>query len=197
MWGRWPSPEAGVRQGPRRPAALLAGLALAFIVLALLVAPTGAHAEGIPPEYKPMVLRPSGMPQAHEFDLTAPLERARKEGKRLYIFLGAHDCPYCRRYEAFLKAHATELVPHFSPYLVVDLRSELMVQPRTLRLRIGNRSWSYTEFQHDIGDERERLLVYPNVWLLDANARPLMQMPAGTGTFETVDEQLEILRLEN
>ena len=26
--------------------------------------------------------------------------------------------------------------------------------------------------------------------------KPLMQMPAGTGTFETVPEQLEILRLE-
>ena len=32
--------------------------------------------------------------------------------------------------------------------------------------------------------------------LLDANGKPLMQMPAGTGTFETVPEQLEILRLE-
>ena len=47
------------------------------------------------------------------------------------------------------------------------------------------------------GDERARALVYPSVWLLDAAAKPLMQMPAGSGTFETVPEQLEILRLEN
>ena len=40
------------------------------------------------------------------------------------------------------------------------------------------------------------MLVYPSVWLLDSNAKPLMQMPAGTGTFQTVDEQIEILRLE-
>ena len=40
------------------------------------------------------------------------------------------------------------------------------------------------------------MLVYPSVWLLDPDAKPLMQMPAGTGTFETVPEQLEILRLE-
>ena len=53
-----------------------------------------------------------------------------------------------------------------------------------------------SEFQRSIGDERARQLVYPSVWLLDANAKPLMQMPAGTGTFETVPEQLEILRLE-
>ena len=34
------------------------------------------------------------------------------------------------------------------------------------------------------------------VWLLDQDAKPMMQMPAGTGTFQTVPEQLEILRLE-
>jgi hypothetical protein len=59
------------------------------------------------------------------------------------------------------------------------------------------KSLPYAEFQRSIGDERERQLVYPSVWLFDsANAKPLMQMPAGTGTFETVPEQLEILRLE-
>ncbi len=47
-----------------------------------------------------------------------------------------------------------------------------------------------------IGDERARMLVYPSVWLLDDKLKPLMQMPAGTGTFQTVPEQLEILRLE-
>jgi len=39
------------------------------------------------------------------------------------------------------------------------------------------------------------LLVYPSVWLLDTEVKPLMQMPAGTGTFQTVPEQLEILNL--
>ena len=39
------------------------------------------------------------------------------------------------------------------------------------------------------------MLVYPSVWLFDQQLKPLMQMPAGTGTFETVDEQLEILHL--
>ena len=40
------------------------------------------------------------------------------------------------------------------------------------------------------------MLVYPPVWLFEAQLKPLMQMPAGTGTFETVPEQLEILRLQ-
>ena len=39
------------------------------------------------------------------------------------------------------------------------------------------------------------MLVYPSVWLLDGTPKPLMQMPAGTGTFQTVEEQLEILQL--
>jgi hypothetical protein len=47
----------------------------------------------------------------------------------------------------------------------------------------------------ELGDERVRQLVYPSVWLLDLNARNLMQMPAGTGTFETLEEQMEILKL--
>jgi hypothetical protein len=88
-------------------------------------------------------------------------------------------------------------VPHFAKdYLVYDLRSSLQVQANRLRFRIGNQTWSYKEFMQRLGDERARLLVYPSVWLLDAQGKPLMQMPAGTGTFETVPEQLEILRLE-
>lgn len=43
-------------------------------------------------------------------------------------------------------------------------------------------------------NRRDSVLVYPTVWLLDADVQPLMQMPAGAGTFQTVPEQLEILR---
>jgi hypothetical protein len=134
-----------------------------------------------------------------EFDLRPAQQRARREGRRLYIYLGATDCPYCRRYEAFLAAHAAELAPQFKAqrYLVVDLRSQLSVQARQLWLRSEQVHGAYADFQRALGDQRERLLVYPSVWLLDAaSGRPLMQMPAGTGTFQTVAEQLEILRLE-
>ena len=164
--------------------------------LAFLVACAVAHAEGVPSAYGAIVVQPAGTPGRHEFDLTAPLDRAKREGKRLYVYLGASDCPYCRKYEAFLAANADELVPHFKPYLVVDLRSALSVTADRLYLRIGSTSLPYKAFQHSIGDERERMLVYPSVWLLDEKAQPLMQMPAGTGTFQTVPEQLEILRLE-
>jgi hypothetical protein len=65
-----------------------------------------------------------------------------------------------------------------------------------LRFRVGDKSMSYQEYMTLLGDERARQLVYPSVWLLGGDGKALMQMPAGTGTFETVPEQLEILRLE-
>lgn len=153
---------------------------------------------GIPAAYQPMVVQPTPGTAGNvvEFDLRPALLRARREGHRLYVYLGATDCPYCRQYEAFLAAHTAELVPPFAEhYLVVDLRSRLDVQAPRLVLRTDTLRLPYAEFQRAIGDQRARLLVYPSVWLLDGQARPLMQMPAGTGTFQTVPEQLEILNL--
>jgi thiol-disulfide isomerase/thioredoxin len=171
-------------------------LAACLAVWLALIPATGALA-GVPAPYAPIVIQPSGMPARHEFDLSAALARARRENKRLYVYLGAHNCPFCRRYEAFLEQNAAELVPHFAAqYIVVDLRSSLSVTADLLFIRIGERSLPYADFQRSIGDERARMLVYPSVWLFGQDAKPLMQMPAGTGTFQTVPEQLEILRLE-
>lgn len=157
-----------------------------------------AAAQGIPPDYNPVVILPSGAPAKAEFDLTAVAARAKREGLRLYVYLGAKDCAYCRKYENFLDQNSRELVPQFAAhhYLVVDLRSALSVTQDRLFIRVGDTSRSYVEFQQAIGDVRARMLVYPLVWLFDGNLKPLMQMPAGTGTFQTVAEQLEILRLE-
>jgi thiol-disulfide isomerase/thioredoxin len=164
-------------------------LLLTWLLPALAVA-------GIAPAYSPLIVQASGLPQRHEFDLTVALMRARAEHKHLYVYLGASDCPFCRLYESFLARNAAELVSHFSAqYIVVDLRSALSVSAKMLFIRVGDRSLPYADFQRAIGDERARTLVYPSVWLLDHDAKPLMQMPAGTGTFQTVPEQLEILRL--
>ena len=88
-------------------------------------------------------------------------------------------------------------MPRFAPkYLVVDLRSQLSVTANQLILRTEAWRLPYADFQRAIGDQWARLLVYPSVWLLDATTgKPLMQMPAGTGTFQTVAEQIEILDL--
>ena len=169
----------------------------ALLAAALSIAATQIAAAGFPPAYKPSVIEPKGVPERYEFDLTAALARAKAEKKRLYVYLGANDCPFCRKYEAFLDANAAALTPHFAKdYLVVDLRSTLKAQSNRLYFRIGEQTWPYKEFMATLGDERARQLVYPSVWLLGGDGKTLMQMPAGTGTFETVPEQLEILRLE-
>jgi hypothetical protein len=169
----------------------------ALLLAGLLCGISASVGAAFPDAYKPTPVHAAGTPQRHEFDLTPALARAQRERKRLYVYLGASDCPYCRRYEAFLQRHADELVPHFAKdYLVVDLRSSLSVTADKLFFRVGSKSLPYAEFMRTIGDERARLLVYPSVWLFDGRAKPLMQMPAGTGTFETVPEQLEILRLQ-
>ena len=180
-----------LRSPARRLAVRACVIATAFMLLA-----SAAQALGIPPAYAPMVVEPSGQPERAEFDLRPALSRARRENKRLYVYLGASDCPYCRRYETFLAQNAAELVPQFKPWLIVDLRSSLSMTARQVFIRIGDKAaLPYLEFQRSIGDERARMLVYPNVWLFDTQPKTLMQMPAGAGTFETVQEQIEILQL--
>jgi thioredoxin-related protein len=171
-----------------------AGWAL-IVVLAWVSSAPAALASGVPAAYSALVVQPGGGPDRAEFDLSAALARARREGRRLYVYLGANDCPYCRRYEAFLDKNAAELVPQFKPYLIVDLRSSLSITSKQVYFKVGEKSLPYAEFLQSFNDERSRRLVYPSVWLFDADLKPLMQMPGGTGTFETVPEQLEILQL--
>jgi thiol-disulfide isomerase/thioredoxin len=177
------------------PQRLHPGLAGGFIAAVLALLGTAANAVGIPPAYAPLVVEPAIIDGRSEFDLGPALARAKRENKRLYVYLGASDCPYCRRYENFLGKNADELVPHFKPWIVVDLRSTLSTTANRLVIRVGDSALNYTDFQQSIGDQRTRMLVYPSVWLFDPQLKPLMQMPAGTGTFETVEEQLEILHL--
>lgn len=175
---------------------LLARWAAALSLVGTGLWTPAAHA-ALPAAYQAMVVEPQTVAGQQEFDLRPAQQRARKTGKWLYVYLGARDCSYCRAYEAFLAQNASTLVPHFAEkYLVVDLRSALSVVAPQLVLRTEKLRLPYAEFQRAIGDQRARLLVYPSVWLLDAEGKPLMQMPAGTGTFQTVPEQLEILRLE-
>ena len=113
-------------------------LVAAFATAMTLAAPAMA---AFPMAYAPTAVLPGGTPQRFEFDLTAALRRAHNEGKRLYVYLGASDCPFCRKYEAFLAANAGELAPHFAKdYIVIDLRSSLAVQADRLFFRIGTSS---------------------------------------------------------
>ena len=185
-------------RGPARPGAR--AIVQAALLLLAMVGLPGMSASAwaaVPAAYEALVVQPQAIEGRQEFDLRPAQARARQTGKSLYVYLGASDCPYCRKYEAFLAQNARELLPHFNEkYLLVDLRSALSITAPLLVLRTDNLRLPYADFQRAIGDQRARLLVYPSVWVMDAQAKPLMQMPAGTGTFQTVAEQLEILRLE-
>jgi hypothetical protein len=147
------------------------------------------------PAYTPLVVEPLITAGRSEFDLGPALARAKRENKRLYVYLGASDCPYCRRYENFLAQErrrtgaALQALDRRRPAQHAVDDCEPALHPRR------RQSLNYTDFQRAIGDQRTRMLVYPSVWLFDPQMKPLMQMPAGTGTFETVEEQLEILNL--
>ena len=160
----------------------------------------GERRAGLPPPYgADASSQPAGAPERYEFDLDAARCSARgRENKRLYVYLGASDCPFCRKYEAFLDKNADALVPHFAKdWLVVDLRSSLKVQADRLHFRIGaavldlRRVHAASSATSACASSSTRASGCST-----ARRKPLMQMPAGTGTFETVPEQLEILRLE-
>jgi thiol-disulfide isomerase/thioredoxin len=171
---------------------------LVGLVVGLVGTVLPAQAKNFPAVYTPIVVEPSVKDGVYEFDLRPAQAKARQSKKALYVYLGAHNCPYCKRYQAFLTENATALVPQFAKdYLVVDLAGDLRATAKQVVIRTDKLHLPYLEFQKAIGDERVRTLTYPNVWLLDAEGKPLMQMPSGAGTFETVSEQLEILRLVN
>jgi len=111
---------------------------------ALLGLASLAASAGVPARYSPTEIKPAGTPQRYEFDLTAALERAKRENKRLYLYLGAHDCAFCRKYEAFLDKNAAELAPHFAKdWIVYEMRSSLSVQADRLWFRIGDKALPY------------------------------------------------------
>ncbi len=169
--------------------------AFAAALLALWTSLTWA---AFPAAYAPMTVEPTIEGGIYTFDLRAAQAKARETKKSLYVYLGAHNCGYCKKYEAFLSANAKELMPHFAKdYVVIDLRGDLRATNKHVVIRTEKLHLPYTDFQHAIGDERTRVLTYPNVWLFAPDGKPLMQMPTGAGTFETVPEQLEILRLVN
>ena len=94
------------------------GLTGGFVAAVLALLAVAANAAGIPPAYTPLVIEPMIAEGRSEFDLGPALARAKRENKRLYVYLGASDCPYCRRYENFMRKNADELVPHFKPCLL-------------------------------------------------------------------------------
>lgn len=158
------------------------------LLLALAHAPlAGAQ---IPDAFRPLVVEAPFALAERQFDLNPAIAKARAEKKLLFVYLGAHDCPYCVQYVRFLRANTEALLPVYSRHVVVDIRTWLKgPQPTFL---VGDRKYTFAEFQSVVGGPARKQAVYPTFWLLtpDLKARPL---PAGTNLFKSVDEHRKAL----
>jgi hypothetical protein len=147
----------------------------------LFVAAMGAVRAEIPAAYGPVVLEPAAGSGAEQvFDLSVPLELARTQHKRLFVYLGAPECSACRSYTLFLREHERELRPLLERFVVVDLRSSL--RARRPAFVVMGRRYSTSEFKELIGD-RDPDLPYPTWWLLTPAPREVRQLPRGVNHF--------------
>ncbi|MFG6448941.1 thioredoxin family protein [Roseateles sp. BYS180W] len=127
------------------------------------------------------------------FQLQPALALAQRQHKNIYLLLTAHDCGFCQRYERFLNANAQQLAPVLrQQHVLVVLRASLAAQGNAVQFEAYGKTWPYQAFQYLLGDERQRRLQYPVVWQLSPQLRLLQQLPYGTGTLETVADQVEI-----
>ena len=160
----------------------------ALVALALLQACVAAAQ--IPDAFRPLVVEAPFALAERRFDLNPAIAKARAEKKLLFVYLGAHDCPYCVQYVRFLRANTDALLPVYSRHVVVDIRTWLRGPEPTFL--VGDRKYTFAEFQSVVGSRAGKRLVYPSFWLLtpDLKARPL---PTGTNLFRSLDEHRKAL----
>lgn len=175
-----------------RPLIALVELRLHSTLLLLLLLSAPAVAE-IPAAFSPIVVEAPFSFAQREFDLTAAFALAQTQGKPLYIYLGAADCPPCVAYTRFLASHAKELQPHFAHVVVVDVRSWLR-GPKIV-FKIGAQTFSFKQFLNHVGDT-DRPLIWPYRWLLSPTGQAIKHLPSGRDyNYTDVQSHIEALRL--
>ena len=158
------------------------------LLLAVLAQAPVAVAQ-IPDAFRPLVVEAPFALTERRFDLNPAIAKARAEKKLLFVYFGAHDCPYCVQYVRFLKANTDALLPVYSRHVVVDIRTWLKGPEPTFLA--GTRKYTFAEFPGMVGSSG-RKLVYPSFWLLtpELKARPL---PTGSNLFKSVEEHRKAL----
>jgi thiol-disulfide isomerase/thioredoxin len=146
----------------------------------------------IPAEYRPMVVEPPSNFSERVFDLTNAVDRANREGKALFIYLGAEDCPPCRQYFLFLEDNREQLKSSFDRVIVVDIRTWL--KGPALVFKVGDKRFSFVGFNALVGDTN-RTLTYPYYWLITPDLKQVKQLPRGSTNYMSVDRHRELLRL--
>lgn len=165
---------------------------LVLIVLALLSFQACAD---IPDVYQPVVIRPPFSLSERLIDLSDALEKARRESKPLYIYLGAADCPPCRDYGIFLSNNYTALKDAFDKVVVVDIRT--YIKGPELVFKIGDARYSFSQFKSFVGDKNS-FLIYPYYWLISQETlKQIKQLPLSSAkNYADVSKQIETLRFD-
>jgi hypothetical protein len=153
-------------------------------IAAFMLQAVHAGAE-IPAAYSPMPIEAPFAFTERTFDLTPALERARAEGKLLFVYLGAKNCGFCKEYEIFLTRNRDALVPIYSNLVVADLRTFL--SGPAVYLQVGKRKYSFKEFDALVGNGGARV-SYPRFWLVTADLKPARRLTGGTKFYRDIEE---------
>ena len=162
---------------------ILAARCFALLLAAFALA---AHAT-IPDAFGPVVAEAA---RDGTVDLNPAIARARAERKPLLIYLGAHDCPYCRQYDRFTRSHQAALLAAYSRYVVVDIRTSLRAPGPFFR--VGDRRYSFAEFQSVVGDRGSKRAFFPYFWLVTPELKA-REIPRGSAFFRDLREHQRIL----
>jgi hypothetical protein len=160
---------------------------MAFAAFVLQALHVGAE---IPAAYAPMPVEAPFAFSERTFDLTPALERARAEGKLLFVYLGAKNCGFCKEYEIFLTRNREALAPAYSQLVVADIRTWLTGPD--VYLQVGKRKYSFKEFNALVGDGNGKL-TYPRFWLVTADMKPARKLPSGSRFYRDVEEHKKLI----
>jgi len=97
------------------------------------------HAE-IPDAYQPLVIKPAFSFTERRVDLTPALLQARRLNKPLLVYLGAYDCPPCKRYTGFLENHVEAMRPALDAVVVLDIRTWLKGPKLVFQIKASHRA---------------------------------------------------------
>jgi len=162
---------------------------LAFVFAFLMACLPAANA-GFPDSYKVIAIEPPLSFTERLVDLTSAIAQAKAEGKPLFIYVGANDCPPCRVYERFLEKHHADLEPAFQKVVIVDIRTWL--EGPKFVFKIGEERYTRAEFKKLVGDRNEQS-SYPYYWLLSAEVRQIKQLPRGGDNYLDVERHKALL----
>ena len=160
------------------------------LALSLLAASALAARADIPDTYSPLPVEAPFAFTERVFDLTPAIERARAEGKLLFVYFGAKNCPYCKEYEIFLQKNREALGPVYAQHVVADVRTYL-TGPDVF-FKVGKRKYSFREFASVAGDLHGKT-TYPRFWLLTADLKPARKLPQGSKPYGNLEEHKRLL----